>query len=353
LAKYASAPLLACLLAAAIGLFAVDARSQARLDPFPFARGINLSGAAFNPDRLPGIHGTDYIYPGPNYLDYYKRRGFGVVRLPFLWERLQRTLFAELDRSELDRMEQVVAAARARNMKLILSPHNYGRYRLDGQAFLIGTPRVPREAFADFWRRLATQFKGETAIWAFGLMNEPHDMNGSWKAVAQSGLDAIRSADANRLVLVPGDAWSEAARWRQHNEDLVLTDPAGGIAYEAHQYFDADHTGTYKARSGPRRIDPELGIDRIRPFAAWLHDHKVRGVITEFGVPNDDPLWSEPLDRLLTWLAQKAIPWVYWAGGPWWGDYPLSIEPKNGTDLPIMSILTRKRTKDVRSQFAE
>jgi endoglucanase len=331
----------------------LDARSQPRPDSFLFARGINLSGAAFNPDRLPGIHGTDYIYPGAGYLDYYKRRGFDVVRLPFLWERLQSALFAELDRPELDRIRKVVAAARARNVKLILSPHNYGRYRLDGQAMLIGTVRVPREAFADFWRRLAAQFRGESAILAFGLMNEPHDMSGLWKSAAQSGLYAIRSVDPNRLVLVPGDAWSEAVTWRERNEDLLLNDPAGKVVYEAHQYFDADHTGTHKSNFRPATIDPALGIDRIRPFAAWLQDHKAQGAITEFGVPNDDPLWLEPVDRLLTWLARKNIPWAYWAGGPWWGDYPLSVEPKNGTDLPIMSVLTRERTRDVGSRLAQ
>ena len=47
-------------------------------------------------------------------------------------------------------------------------------------------------------------------------------------------------------MLVPGDQWSEAYNWRQYNNDFLLDDPASRIMYEAHQYFDADHTGTYK-----------------------------------------------------------------------------------------------------------
>jgi hypothetical protein len=122
--------------------FAQSGLRQGERDRPWFARGINLSGAAFNAGRRPGIHGTDYIYPSASYLDYYKKRGFEVVRLPFLWERLQGTLFGELNRSELDLIKKFVSAARERNMKVILSPHNYGRYAVDGEEVLVGTRRV-------------------------------------------------------------------------------------------------------------------------------------------------------------------------------------------------------------------
>jgi endoglucanase len=37
------------------------------------------------------------------------------------------------------------------------------------------------------------------------------------------------------------------------------------------------------------------------------------------------------------------VPWIYWAGGPRWGNYPLSAEPRNGSDAPVMRILTKYR----------
>jgi len=63
-----------------------------------FARGINLPSASFNDKHLPGMYGTDYIYPTANDLDYYASKGFSVVRLTYRWERLQRSLFGNLDR---------------------------------------------------------------------------------------------------------------------------------------------------------------------------------------------------------------------------------------------------------------
>jgi hypothetical protein len=32
---------------------------------------------------------------------------------------------------------------------------------------------------------------------------------------------------------------------------------------------------------------------------------------------------------------------TYWAGGPWWGDYHLAVEPRDGQDRPQMAVLAR------------
>jgi endoglucanase len=306
-----------------------------------FARGINLAGAEFNPDKIPGVYGRDYIYPQEQQFDYYKSRGFDVVRLPFRWERLQPGLFGDFSPIELGRIRRVVATARERNMKVIVSPHNYGRYSINGKYALVGSRRVPIDAFVDFWHRLAEHFVGEDAIYAFGLMNEPHDTDGFWKSAAQAGLDAIRRTDRKRLVLAPGDQWSGAWSWRTFNNDFLLDDSAGNLMYEAHQYFDANHSGTYREDYGLSGAYPNLGVDLVRPFVGWLREHQVAGIITEFGVPNHDPRWLDVVDRLLAWLARENISWVYWAGGPWWNEYPLSAEPRDGRDAPVMSILSK------------
>lgn len=306
-----------------------------------FARGINLSSGELNPERKPAVYGKDYVYPSFHELDYYASKGFTVVRLPYRWERLQPSLFGNLDDAELGRIKRFVAAAQARNMQVILSPHNFGRYFLDGIETLIGTAGVPIEAFADFSHKVAATFAGNDGIYALSLMNEPHDSKGLWKQTAQAGLDAIRTADRERLVLAPGDEWSGAWSWRRCNDDFVLNDAADHIMYEAHQYFDFDHTGTYKVGYTLNGASPDRGVEWVRPFAEWLKQHQVRGIITEFGVPGDDPRWLELTQRLLAYLARENIPWTYWAGGPWWGNYRLSAEPKNGVDAPIIEVLTK------------
>jgi aryl-phospho-beta-D-glucosidase BglC (GH1 family) len=306
-----------------------------------FARGINLPSASFNDKHIPGVYARDYIYPSAKDLGYYAQKGFAVLRLPYRWERLQHSLFDPLDDAELGRIKKVLVAARALKMRVILSPHNFGRYPVNGLDTLIGTSGMPIEAFADFSHKVAAAFAGDDAIYGLSLMNEPHDSDGMWKETAQAGLDAIRSADPGRLVLAPGDQWSAAYKWREYNEDFLLNDPMSRVMYEAHQYFDADNTGTYKVGYTLSGATPDRGVERLRPFVDWLKQRRQRGILTEFGVPNDDPRWLELLRPLLVYLAREKIPWTYWAGGPWLGNYPLSVEPKNGVDAPAMAVLTQ------------
>ena len=56
----------------------------------PLLLGVNLAGAEFG-SNVPGVFGTDYTYPTHAEIDYYASKGLGVIRLPFLWERMQRT----------------------------------------------------------------------------------------------------------------------------------------------------------------------------------------------------------------------------------------------------------------------
>ena len=69
--------------------------------------GVNLAGAEFG-SNVPGSFGTDYTYPTHAEIDYYASKGLTVIRLPFLWERLQRSEFGALDPTELSRLDDVV-----------------------------------------------------------------------------------------------------------------------------------------------------------------------------------------------------------------------------------------------------
>jgi endoglucanase len=300
-------------------------------------RGVNLAGAEFGESRLPGVHGVDYVYPAAGELDYFRGRGMNLIRLPFRWERVQRSLYAPLDEAEMARIDAVLHAARAREMLVVLDVHNYARYH--GQ--LIGTEAVPAAAFADLWRRLAERYRDEPAVWAFGLMNEPHDTGGRWPAAAQAAVDAIRQVDRGHVILVAGDGWSGAWYWQAANRDLAIADPAANIIYEAHLYFDRDASGRYVEGYDAGGAYPTIGVDRLRSFLEWLQARGERGFIGEFGVPDDDPRWLTVLEVVLTHLDAHDLPATYWAAGPWWGDYPLSVAPRGDGDRPQMAVLSR------------
>lgn len=330
------------------------ARAQEAPGPIPAEAamiGVNLCGAEFG--KVPGTAGRDYGYPGAASFDGARSRGLTVIRLPFKWERMQPKLMGPLDEAELGRMDAAVALARERGMKLMLDLHNYGKFRDHG----LGTPQLPDEAFADFWRKLAARFAGEKAVFAYSIMNEPVGAKDHWPVSAQAAVDAIRSVDTNHTISVCGGGYSGAHSWKKASNGFPLRDPAGNLVYEAHQYFDRDNSGRYQGTYDDSGADPMTGVERLKPFADWLRENNARGFLGEFGVPGDDPRWLEVLDHFLAALKTHHIGGTYWAAGPRWGNYTLSVEPRNGRDRPQMEVLsqyagTNARPADAKPSYA-
>ena len=104
------------------------------------------------------------------------------MRIEFRWERLQPTLRGALDPAELSRLTEVVDRAREAGLAVILDMHNYGAYYLaDGPVGVrrpIGSASVAIADFADVWRRISQAFQGDAGVLAYGLMNEPVNMEG-------------------------------------------------------------------------------------------------------------------------------------------------------------------------------
>lgn len=313
-------------------------------------RGVNLAGAEFGTDpwgkgRLPGQHGVDYIYPDPVYAagyetaEYYRGKGANAFRLPFRWERVQPQRRSALDAAELARLEATVGRLSAGGSMVILDLHNFARYGTS----LVGSEGLPEVDLADVWARLAARFKARPNV-AFGLMNEPHDMpTEQWVSAANAALAAIRNVGAGNLVLVPGNGYSGAHSWAERwygtpNAEALraVVDPLANYAIEVHQYLDADSSG-----SSADCVGPTVGSERMRSFTAWLRAEGKRGFVAEIG-GGPGPTCLLALDDLLDHLEANAdlyLGWAYWAGGPWWSDYFLSIEPTGSTDKPQMAAL--------------
>lgn len=290
----------------------------------PWTTGVNLASAAFG-GVYPGVVGTHYGWPQADDLDYHKARGMELIRLPFRWERVQQTLFGPLDPAELGRLDAFLDLAEQRGMLVIPDMHNFGRYSIAGVEHIVGSTQVPRGAFADVWGRLAAHLKNRDCIWAWGIMNEPYAMGPhTWKTTAQLGVNAVRAHDVSRPILIGGDAYSGAHSWLTYSADLhEIVDPADNLVFEAHQYFDADHSGRYVGSYDAEGAYPEAGVDRLRPFVGWLRQHGLRGFIGEYGVPDDDPRWLVVLEKTLAYMRENNLPGTYWAAGPRWGAYKL------------------------------
>ncbi|MCX8522101.1 MAG: glycoside hydrolase family 5 protein [Rhodoferax sp.] len=295
----------------------------------PQLKGVNLAGAEFGAQKLPGVLGRDYIYPTQAEMGYFRATGMNVIRLPIRWERIQRQLYGRLDSTELAQINQVLGWARDLKLCVLLDIHNYASYH--GQP--LGTAAVPAIALENVWLRLAQSLPDHNSL-AIGLMNEPASMRPShWLSLAQATVLALRRAGSRHLILVGSGRWSGA-----HEFDVRVDgpsaaevfanfrDPLKRFAVELHQYADANYSG-----SGSICIDPGSLQSIMQTLANWSRQNRVRLFMGEFGVPNNPDCLIDLL-TLLRGMEDKPVwlGWTYWAAGPWWGNYALSIQPGGG-----------------------
>lgn len=297
--------------------------------------GVNLAGAEFNNKRIPGRYAFDYIWPTADEVSRFSNAGFTVIRVPFLWERLQPELNGPLQSSEVKYLDSAIDAAQKNNVRIVIDPHNYGSYK----GSLIGSDLVTTEHFQDFWRRVAERYKNYPNV-IFGLMNEPHKQSSDeWAKLAQAAIDAIRATGANQLILIPGTRWTGAHSWiSSGNAEAMknIQDPENNYAFDMHQYFDSDSSGTHASC-----VSDSIGIKRLEAATNWLKLNGQRGFLGEFGA-SVDPVCLMALENTLQYLKQNEnvwVGWTYWAAGRWFGNYMFNIYDLDDTKLPQYKVI--------------
>ncbi|HCJ29077.1 MAG TPA: cellulase, partial [Pseudomonas sp.] len=302
--------------------------------------GVNFGSGVFDPSNVPGIYNKGYTYADESYYKRHAGLGFKLVRLGFLWERIQPKLGTELDAAELGRIKQSLDYAQKYGIKVILDMHNYYRY----YGKVINSPEVPRAQFAETWRKIAVQVSKHPALYGYGLMNEPYNTgNNLWPQTAQAAGQAIRKVDPTKWIMIAGDRYSSAFHWQKYNTQLIndpwMRDPKNNLVYEAHQYLDYDYSGTYSNRA--ETFAPMLGVERVKPWVEWLKKNKLRGYIGEHGIPDFSPSAVVATDKLLAYLAENCIPSTYWAAGPRWGENIMALDVASGKHRPQLAPLQK------------
>ncbi len=114
-----------------------------------------------------------------------------IVRFAFHWENLQASAKADLDATELGRIDAFVTHATSTGVYTLLDPHNYNYYF--GKQ--VGVD-IDASVLADLWSKLATHYKDNDHV-VFGLMNEPNALTDvQWLPVANASVAAtVRRRD--------------------------------------------------------------------------------------------------------------------------------------------------------------
>lgn len=211
---------------------------------YVYLRGVNSQGGGgsqHDPSRVPGVVETDYHWNSQEFYDFLRSRGHVIVRLDFLWERVQPILGGELDAEGVAELEAAVQRAADAGLLVLLDMKNYARYWLQDDTQVVFGDGITADDFADVWSKLAVEFADQPAVAGFGLMNEPWGLPevppgepSVWEEFSQAAVDAIRSVGETRSVFVAGDEWGGAWGWPEINGEPWIDDPADNVIYEAH-----------------------------------------------------------------------------------------------------------------------
>jgi endoglucanase len=134
-------------------------------------------------------------------------QGFQTVRLPVRFSNHAGTAppYA-IDPVFMARVEQVVDAARAAGLRVILDLHHYD----DPQGDIFADPAGQTARFAALWKQIGERFRTKDGQVWFELLNEPHDgvTHANLRSVLDPALREVRLTNPTRPVVVGGELWS-------------------------------------------------------------------------------------------------------------------------------------------------
>lgn len=256
----------------------------------PCLKGVSEAGG----ENRPGIrvdqggtrvYVTDYLYVQNDELDYFASKGFGIIRLEFDICRMYPIAYGTLDATELGLVRPIIAHCLQRGMRVMLDAHNYGRMydsRLGGGLLnsIIGVTAGSADLFADFWSKMADEFKDDTNVW-FSLMNEPtRSVDGQtaqvWKDAAAQAVTAIRAAGFTATIGIQGIGYSHPNSWISGGNAAAWDGFSdANFMFEWHQYLDSDLSGTHNTCSIAIASQMDTAI-------AWMRARGYTVMVSEF-----------------------------------------------------------------------
>jgi len=285
--------------------------------------GINESGAEFGEKNFTGVYGKEYTWYDFKAMDKMMEQGMNMFRLNFLMERITpNTLTSPHDALYVGNLTEQVNYLTSKGAYAMIQPHNYGRF--------LGEIITDVSSFKTWWQNLAVLYKDNPLV-VFDTNNEYHDMPQSLVFdLNQAAIDGIRAAGATQQYITPeGNSWTGAWTWISsgNGDSLIdLKDPEDKLIYQMHQYLDSDGSGT-----SAECVSSTIFAERLQAATQWLRENGKKGVIGEYAAGNNAQC-TEALKGGLQLLQDNGDIWMgamWWAAGPWWGDYIYNMEPSS------------------------
>lgn len=208
----------------------------ASADPFSPQRCVNMGNALDAPNEGEWGHTIDL----KSFAEI-RSAGFDTVRIPVRWSaHIDPRANNKIDAVFLARVDQVVGAALAADLSVVLNVHHFER--------LMERPRAHMGAFLDIWAQLAPHYQALSPRVSFEVINEPNgEMRGDiMRRLQLVALQVIRATNPTRTIILGGEDWSNVTTL---GTNLATKDP--NIVYTFHYYDPFDFTHQKAPWAGP------------------------------------------------------------------------------------------------------
>ncbi len=151
---------------------------------------------------------------------------------------------ADYDRwigGEIAKLKTLAGLARKYGMKIVAEMHTpTGGVDRDNNMMMFYEPEYA-EHFVEVWKRLAWAFKGEDAIFAYDIINEPVQYLPNPKVdylkLQYAAAKAIREIDPDKPLVVASDNWNNPVSFK-----YLKPFPMKDVLYSVHMYRPHEYT---------------------------------------------------------------------------------------------------------------
>jgi aryl-phospho-beta-D-glucosidase BglC (GH1 family) len=247
---------------------------KAQLNPQTAVKGM-MRGINIGNTMEPPVEGTWGNPPVQEYaFDDYKNAGFTSVRIPITWDgHTSTTLPYTIDKSWIDRVEQVVDWGLKRKLFIIINAHHEtwikNNYNADNKA-----------RFDSIWSQISVRFKDKSDSLLFEIINEPNPISqANINDLNARILSIIRKTNPTRIVIFSGNQWSNsdqlvAAKIPDPNDKYLI-----GYYHSYDPYpFGLEGPGTYGSTS-----DINTTKAKFDQVTNWSAKNNIPVILSEFG----------------------------------------------------------------------
>lgn len=260
-------------------------------------------------ERLFSVYEDNYLSESD--FDNIRALGMNVVRVPFAWWNIL-TDDGELRADAFTRLDWAVRCCAERGMYVILDLHaaRGSQNNQDNSGEMNGSNLWKEPSYQDqtvfLWEQVAAHYKGEPAVAAYDLLNEP---GGDFKSTGATqweffdrAYQAIRAIDPAHIIMVES-CWDP--------EDLPAPDRCGweNVVYQYHFYkWNADND--YRAQ----KLNVDVKLHKIGQAA-----YPVPSFLGEFTLFQSMEAWEYALNA----YSAAGMGWTIWTykvtGDSTWG----------------------------------